>query len=458
MARQHHRLHYHTTEINRIKKPALVRAWPRWHETRRFCQAEIAQLKSARHHAKAITLNSTTPINNRGKLPRTVVIVGLVSLLNDFASEMVVPLIPLLLAPVLAGGPVALGLIEGVADTVSNLLKLWAGRHSDLYGRRRKPYVVFGYLLSNLARPLIGISGSWLTVLTIRVTDRIGKGVRTAPRDALISDAIDETNAGHAYGFTRALDHAGAVLGALAAAGIVYWGTPRLDVVIALSAIPGLLADLLFAFGIRETPRPALLSAERAPLIWSRLSPITRRYLAVLAFFTLGKIPETFLLLRGHELGMPVVELLLLWAAMHVVKATVSGQAGRQTDRVGRRPLILTGWMVYAITLFALAFVIQPLMLWAWSLALGFYFGLTEGAERALVRDLAVPAERGTAFGWFHMLVGTAAIPAGLLLGGLWSVYGVKTAFLVSSGLAFLATAGFRQWVQVKPQSSAPGR
>ena len=458
MARQHHRLHYHTTEINRIKKPALVRAWPRWHETRRFCQAEIAQLKSARHHAKAITLNSTTPINNRGKLPRTVVIVGLVSLLNDFASEMVVPLIPLLLATVLAGGPVALGLIEGVADTVSNLLKLWAGRHSDLYGRRRKPYVVFGYLLSNLARPLIGISGSWLTVLTIRVTDRIGKGVRTAPRDALISDAIDETNAGHAYGFTRALDHAGAVLGALAAAGIVYWGTPRLDVVIALSAIPGLLAVLLFAFGIRETPRPALLSAERAPLSWSRLSPITRRYLAVLAFFTLGKIPETFLLLRGHELGMPVVELLLLWAAMHVVKATVSGQAGRQTDRVGRRPLILTGWMVYAITLFALAFVIQPLMLWAWSLALGFYFGLTEGAERALVRDLAVPAERGTAFGWFHMLVGTAAIPAGLLLGGLWAAYGVKTAFLVSSGLAFLATAGFRQWVQVKPQSSAPGR
>ena len=458
MARQHHRLHYHTTEINRIKKPALVRAWPRWHETRRFCQAEIAQLKSARHHAKAITLNSTTPINNRGKLPRTVVIVGLVSLLNDFASEMVVPLIPLLLATVLAGGPVALGLIEGVADTVSNLLKLWAGRHSDLYSRRRKPYVVFGYLLSNIARPLIGISGSWLTVLTIRVTDRIGKGVRTAPRDALISDAIDETNAGHAYGFTRALDHAGAVLGALAAAGIVYWGTPRLDVVIALSAIPGLLAVLLFAFGIRETPRPALLSAERAPLIWSRLSPITRRYLAVLAFFTLGKIPETFLLLRGHELGMTVVELLLLWAAMHVVKATVSGQAGRQTDRVGRRPLILTGWMVYAITLFALAFVIQPLMLWAWSLALGFYFGLTEGAERALVRDLAVPAERGTAFGWFHMLVGTAAIPAGLLLGGLWAAYGVKTAFLVSSGLAFLATAGFRQWVQVKPQSSAPGR
>ena len=378
------------------------------------------------------------------------IVLGFVSLFNDFASEMVVPLIPIILATVLAAGPVALGLIEGVADTVSNLLKLWAGRHSDLFGRRRKPYVVAGYLISNLARPLIGISGSWFTVLTIRVTDRVGKGVRTAPRDALVSDAIDENNAGHAYGFTRALDHAGAVLGALAAAAIVYWGTPRLDVVIALSAIPGLMAVSLVVFGIKEPVRPVSIDAERAPLSWTRLSPISRRYLAVIAFFTLGKIPETFLLLRGHELGMPVVELLLLWAAMHVVKATVSGQAGRQTDRIGRRPLILTGWMVYSITLFSLAFVTQPLMLWAWSLALGFYFGLTEGAERALVRDLAVPAERGTAFGWFHMLVGTAAIPAGLLLGGLWSVYGVKTAFLVSSALACLATFGFWHWVRIR--------
>ncbi|MDH5512747.1 MAG: MFS transporter, partial [Gammaproteobacteria bacterium] len=359
--------------------------------------------------------------------------IGFVSLLNDFASEMVVPLIPLLLATVLAAGPVALGLIEGVADTVSNLLKLWAGRHSDLYGRRRKPYVVFGYLLSNLVRPLIGFSGSWLTVLSIRVTDRIGKGVRTAPRDALISDAIHDNIAGRAYGFTRALDHAGAVLGALVAAAVVYWGTDRLDIVIALSAIPGVLAVLLFTLGIKEAPRPPTMLAERAPLRWSRLSPISRRYLAVLAFFTLGRIPETFLLLRGHELGMTVVELLLLWAAMHVVKAVIAEQAGSHTDRVGRRPLILTGWMVYAVTLFALAFVVEPMMLWAWSLALGFYFGLTEGAERALVRDLATPAERGTAFGWFHMLVGLAAIPAGLLIGGMWALFGVKTAFLVSA-------------------------
>ena len=381
-------------------------------------------------------------------LPRTVIVIGCVSLLNDFASEMVVPLIPLLLATVLAAGPIALGVIEGSADAVSNLLKLWAGRHSDVAGRRRKPYVIFGYLLSNVARPLIGLSGSWLTVLAIRVTDRIGKGVRTAPRDALIADSVPDDQAGQAFGFARALDHAGAVLGALAAAAIVYFGTERLDIVIAFSAIPGIATVALIAFGVKEAPRVAIAATAPAPLAWKTLSPTTRAYLVAIGFFTLGKIPETFLLLRGHQLGMSVVELLLFWAAMHVVKVAIAEQAGRHTDRLGRRPFILTGWMLYAITLFALAFATSPTMLWAWGLALGFYFGLTEGAERALVRDLAAPAERGTAFGWFHMIVGLAAIPAGLLLGGLWSLYGVTPAFLVSSFIAVMGGFGFWRWVR----------
>ncbi len=381
-------------------------------------------------------------------LPRTVVVVGFVSLLNDFASEMVVPLIPLLLATVLAAGPVALGIIEGAADAVSNLLKLWAGRRSDQSGHRRKPYVIAGYLLSNIARPLIAVSGSWLTVLGIRVTDRIGKGIRTAPRDALVADSVRDDHVGHAFGFTRALDHAGAVLGALAAAAIVYFGTERLDMVIALSAIPGIATVALIVFGIQETPRTTVTTAAPTPLSWSTLSPGTHAYLLAVGAFTLGKIPETFLLLRGHQLGMSTVELLLFWAAMHVVKVAIAEQAGRHTDRVGRRPFIVTGWMLYAVTLFALAFVTKPTMLWAWGLALGFYFGLTEGAERALVRDLAVPAERGTAYGWFHMIVGLAAIPAGLLLGGLWSLYGVTTAFLVSSIIAAIATVGFWRWVR----------
>lgn len=382
------------------------------------------------------------------RLPRAIVVVGLASLLNDFASEMVVPLIPIVLATVLAAGPIALGMIEGIAEAVSNLLKLAAGRHSDLYGRRRKTYVVFGYALSNLARPLIALASSWLIVLAIRVTDRIGKGVRTAPRDALIADLIPEGTAGRAYGLTRALDHAGAVLGALAAAAALYFGGLSLEIIIALSAIPGLMTVALFAFGIHEPPRPRLTTEQLPPLRWSALHSRTRRYLLVLGLFMFGRIPETFLLLRGHELGLPVVELLLLWAVLHVVKSALAEYAGRQTDIHGRRPLILAGWLVYALALAGLALSASRGGLWGWSLVLGLYFGLTEGAERAMVRDLATAAERGTAFGWFHLIVGLAAILAGLFLGALWSLYGATTAFLVSALIALAASAGFFRYLR----------
>ncbi|HEX9628182.1 MAG TPA: MFS transporter [Acidiferrobacterales bacterium] len=383
-----------------------------------------------------------TPVRPTRTLPRNVVIIGLVSLLNDFASEMVVPLIPLLLATTLAAGPVALGLIEGLADAVSNLLKLWAGRRSDRRGGHRKPYVVGGYLLSNLVRPLIGLSGHWSMVLGIRVTDRIGKGLRTAPRDALIADAVHDGNAGRAYGYTRALDHAGAVLGALTAAAVVYWGTDRLDIVIAWSALPGVLAVALIVFGVAESRRapPAAL----APLRWSRLPPVTRHYLASVTLFVAGRIPETFLLLRGHELGLGVVALLLLWAAVHVAKSLISEAGGRLADRHGRRPVILAGWVLYALALLGLALSNDVAAFWALGFVLAGYYGLSEGAERALVRDLADPDQRGTAFGWYHMLTGLAAVPAGVGLGVLWSLYGVAAAFLTS---AFLATlAGLMLW------------
>lgn len=382
------------------------------------------------------------------RMPRTVIVIGFVSLLNDFASEMVTPLIPLLLATVLGAGPLVLGFIEGLADTTTNFLKLWAGRRSDLTRRRRKPFVLFGYALSNLVRPLIGFAGDWLMVLGIRVTDRIGKGLRAAPRDAMLADVIPDGMAARAYGLTRALDHAGAVLGALAAAAVVYWGTESLDLVIAFSAIPGLFAILLIVFGIREPVRHAASTQAPAPLRWQRLSVATRAYLVALGLFALGRIPETFLLLRGHELGMSVVQLLLLWAAMHAVKVLTAEGAGRLADHIGRRPVLLAGYSVYVLALTGLAFAVSAPQLWLLSLVLGLHFGLTEGAERALVRDLAPAAERGTAFGWFYMIVGLAAIPAGLLLGGLWALWGAKTAFLVSATIATTAALFF--WWRVR--------
>lgn len=383
------------------------------------------------------------------RLPRTVVIIGLVSLLNDFASEMVTPLIPLLLVTMLGAGPMALGFIEGLADTTTNLLKLWAGRRSDMAQQRRKPFLLFGYSLSNLVRPLIGFSDSWLMVLGIRVTDRVGKGLRSAPRDAMLADVIPDGMAARAYGLTRALDHAGAVLGALAAAAVVYWGTERLDLVIAFSAIPGLFAILLIVFGVREPARQTVSTEMLAPLRWQGLSTRTRAYLVALGLFALGRVPETFLLLRGHELGMDVVQLLLLWAAMHSVKVLTAEGAGRFADRNGRRSVLLTGYTLYIVALAGLAYTVSASHLWVLSLVFGLHFGLTEGAERALIRDFAPITERGTAFGWFYMIVGLAAIPAGLLLGGLWALWSAKVAFIASAAMVTTATLFF--WWRVRP-------
>ena len=405
-----------------------------------------AHLKTSKNHplgGKKRRVRDT-----RKHLPASVYVIGLVSLFNDFASEMVTPLIPLLLVTVLAAGPLALGFIEGLADTITNLLKLWAGSRSDRSGQRRKPYILFGYALSNLVRPLLGFSSTWIMVLSIRVTDRIGKGLRSAPRDALLADAIPAGMAARGFGLTRALDHSGAVLGALAAAAVLQWGTQRLDLVIAFSAVPGLFAILLVVFGIQEPVQQVRPAPIYAPVRWQRLSPTTQAYLLSIGLFALGRIPETFLLLRGHELHMSVVQLLLLWAALHTVKALTAESAGRLADRIGRRPVLLAGYGIYILALIGFAFAASAWQLSAFSLLLGLYFGLTEGAERALVRDLAPATERGTAFGWYHMIVGLAAIPAGLLLGGVWAVSGAHAAFLISAGMTAVASIFF--WWRVK--------
>lgn len=373
------------------------------------------------------------------RLSRNVVVLGLVSLLNDFASEMVVPLIPLLLVTVLSAGPVALGVIEGGAEMLANLLKLWSGRVSDRAGRRRKPFVIAGYLLSNLARPLIGISGHWLSVLIIRLADRTGKGLRTAPRDALIADSVDDAAAGRAYGLTRALDHAGAVLGALTAAALLHWGGAHLERVIALSAVPGLLAVILIAVAVREPERRPRPAAPAPSLRWGRLGTALRRRLLLMGLFALGRIPETFLLLLGHTLGMSPVSLLLLWAGMHGLKSLVAEIAGRRASRRHRRGLILAGWSLYALTLAGLGGTASVGGLWCFALLLGCYYGLTEAAERAMVRDLAHVHEYGTAFGWYHLFNGVAALLGGVGLGGLWALVGSSAAFFLSAAMAALS-------------------
>ncbi|PSJ17265.1 MFS transporter [Nitrosomonas supralitoralis] len=384
------------------------------------------------------------------KLPQTVVVLGLVSFFNDFASDIVVPLIPILLATVFAAGPVALGLIEGVADALASFLKLWSGRHTDMKSGRRKGLVLTGYMLSNLARPLLGLAGSWVTVLLLRSVDRVGKGLRSAPRDAMVADATPSHIRGYAFGFHRALDNAGAVAGGLTAAAVLAWSDLSLSEVILWSAVPGFAAIVLLGAGIKEKKGdripPEKLQRTLSPLRWSALSVPMQHYLWVLMLFTFARASETFILLFGHELGISVVELLLLWSALNLAKAITSTQGGQLANHFGRGALILIGWSALAISFLAISQITTSIGLWMISICYGLFMGMSEGAERALISDYASPDERGTAFGWYHLVSGIAAIPSGLLFGVIWHVYNAAAAFIFASVLAFLAIVLLRVW------------
>lgn len=384
----------------------------------------------------------------KNTLPRTVVILGFVSFFNDIASEMVVPLIPILLAAVLGAGPVVLGLVEGIADAVAAFLKLWSGRRSDWLGGRRKPLTLWGYLLSNMARPLLGLATSWGAVLVLRSVDRVGKGLRSAPRDALVADSTPPGMRGYAYGFHRALDNTGAVGGSLVAAAVLTWSALSLAQVIVWSAIPGVIGVLLVAFGIRESA-PKIERADRValpPLRWSALSAPMRRYLVVLALFTFARASETFIVLRGYELGMSVPHLLLLWAALNLAKAATSTRGGKLADVFGREVMILIGWGAFAASFMLLGLVVQSAALWAVVIGYGLFTGLAEGPERALISDFSRDEERGTAFGWYHLMTGIAAIPAGLMFGGIWHYQGALWAFTYAGLLAAAAVLLMHFW------------
>ncbi len=382
-------------------------------------------------------------------LPRTVVVLGLVSFFNDLASEMVIPLIPILLATVLNSGPVILGIVEGVADAVASFLKLWSGRHSDRLGGRRKGLALLGYFISNCARPLLALTTHWAGILLLRSLDRVGKGVRSAPRDALVADTAPSAIWGYAYGYHRALDNAGAVGGSLIAAAVLAWSTVSLPQVILWSALPGLAAVMLLAAGVKEPVKAA--AARRAPIVrlqWRSLSLPLRRYLIVLTVFALGRVSETFIVLRGHELGLSIVHLLLLWAGFNLAKALTATSGGRHADRVGRARLLLSSWSVFALSFLALGQVTQVYALWTVVIIYGAFAGLSEGAERAQIGDFAPASARGTAFGWYYITAGLAAIPAGVLFGGVWQFFGAGIAFAFAAVIAGISVCLLYFWAQ----------
>ncbi|HKK06220.1 MAG TPA: MFS transporter [Gammaproteobacteria bacterium] len=370
------------------------------------------------------------------RLPATVVVLGLVSLLNDVASDMIAPLLPLFLASALGAGPAAIGLIEGVAEATSSLLKLWSGRLGDR-GIGHKRLAVSGYTLSNALRPLIGLAASWPIVLVLRFGDRVGKGLRTSPRDALLALSVPETIRGRAFGLHRSMDHAGAMLGPLVASALLAWGLGMREVFLA-SVIPGVLAVAVLIAGVREVRQPAPQTP--APLRWSRLPARLRGLVLAAGGLSLAAVPDAFLVLWLSRDGVSVHWIPLLWALAHGVKSLVALPAGRLSDRLGRLPVLLGGWSLRAGLLALMPwFVGNTPAVVALFLFYAAAAASTEGAERALIGDAADPSSRGTAFGIYHMLVGLLALPGALWFGAVWESINMETAFLVSAGLTLLA-------------------
>jgi MFS family permease len=365
-----------------------------------------------------------------------VLIFGLVSFFTDISSEMIYPLLPLFLTTVLGAGPAFLGVIEGVAESTASLLKLASGIISDRLPRR-KPLVLAGYGLSSLARPLVALAASPLFVLLVRFADRVGKGVRTSPRDALIADTTDPSVRGKAFGFHRAMDNAGAIIGPLTATFLLTWVVTDLRKVFWLAAIPGFIAVLLIALKVTDPKRKAR-AGNGYPGIFPKGR--LRAFLIIVFLFTLGNSSDAFLLLRAGQLGVTPARIPLLWAFFNLVKMAVSTPFGSLSDRIGRRSVIIAGWVVYALAYAGFAHATSERQIWILFAFYGLFYGLTEGVEKAFVADLAPSVERGSAFGWYNSAIGFGALPASLLFGFIWQRAGAVAAFYTGASLAAVAS------------------
>lgn len=379
------------------------------------------------------------------KLPRAVWLLGWVSLATDAASEAIYPLLPFFLTRVLSAGAVSIGIVEGAAEAANSLLKIASGRIADR-SHSKRPLVLVGYGISSAVRPLIALATTWTQVFAVRVADRVGKGVRGAPRDAMLATWATPATRGKVYGFHRGMDHLGAVIGpALATLFLVFY-PESYRTLFALTIIPGAIAVLLI-FLVPEDARAerAGEAAPAPPALPARPADpaLPRRFygfLAVLTLFMLGNSTDAFLLLRLTDAAGGVLYVPLMWAGLHVVKSVVSMVGGSWSDRVGRRTVIAIGWLVYVAVYAGFAFSTSLTALLAWFLVYGFYFGFAEATEKALVADLAPVARRGTAFGYYNAVSGLGALAASVIFGVLWSAYGAPVAFGVGAAFALVAT------------------
>ena len=378
-------------------------------------------------------------MNDSGKLRPQVKLLGLVSLLNDSASEMIYPLLPLFLTTTLGATPVVVGMIEGAADGLASILKYYAGSWSDRFGKR-KPLIGTGYALAAGSRALIAAALSWVMVLAARLIDRTGKGIRSAPRDALISDVTPPDQRGKAYGFHRAMDHTGAIVGPLLTVALMQGMHFEMRHVFYFSVIPGVIAVLLIVFFLREDGAPA---SAGVVLERDRLKPVLHsrfwRVISAIALFSLANSSDVFLLLQASKAGVAASMLPLLWAAHHLVKSLFSTYAGARSDRSRRVNFLATGWVLYAVTYGLFPAATSLPMFFALFVFYAVPFTLTEGAERALIAD-SVPAEsRGRGFGIYYLVSGLGVLAGSTLFGVLYQAVSPRAAFATGAGLALAA-------------------
>lgn len=392
------------------------------------------------------------PRTEDGKnLPPAVYWFGATSFTNDLASEMVYPLLPAFVTRTLGGGALALGVLDGAAEAVASLFKLLSGYAAERR-ERRGVLVVAGYTIAALVRPLLALSAAAWQVIALRATDRLGKGVRQAPRDVMIADVVPAAQRGRAFGVHRAADHAGAVIGPLVAAGLLALGL-AVSEVFWIAVVPGLAAAVLAtvavrkaATGSREPAAETAAASSTFPAAGSRL-PVA---VVLLAAASMVRMPETLLLLRVQESGVSVAGIPLLWAALHVVRSTASVPGGILADRLGPRRVIVAGWLLYAVIAFLLSRVASVQAAWAVFLSFGLVAALTESPERAWISSLGRSSHRGRSFGWYHAAVGVAALPGAVLLGWLYQSRDAATALTASAAATAVLAFLMASWTGLK--------
>lgn len=393
-------------------------------------------------------------------LPVNVFALSFVAFLNDASSDIIYPLLPAFLALSLGATPFAIGLIEGFAESAASILKLFSGYLSDKLNTRKLP-VFLGYSLAAVTRPLLAFVTSWPQVLVVRMADRAGKGVRGAPRDALLAGSVPAENRGLAFGFNRAADHLGAVVGPVLAFILLSYlaADPQSPTareyqqVFLYASVPVAIGLFVIVFFVKDE-RPETMEAEKIPIKFSlsQFDGNFKRLLFIVALFTLSNSTDAFLLLRAEQSGIAPAMLPLLWMVLHFSKVFFSLIGGDLSDRLGRRSMIVTGWLIYAGVYVAFAFVESAWQAWALFVIYGAYFGLTEGVEKAFVADLVDEEKRGTAYGFYNLFYGITVFPASLLFGFLWNQFGAPAAFATSACISLIAAVLL---ISVKPRRTA---